>query len=334
MRIWHRGRKRDWTFDGTKAEANAFEARKRVEMETQEPDEEVRRVPTLSAFSMNEYATHAALHLKASTLSVRKYQIATLVEHLGHRKLTEISTTAVERFVQAQLSRGLRPSSVNDLTKVLSAILKYAREIKVPAAEPRIFKVKDHGRRRIRSWSEEDVYRLYDKVREHCPELLPVVAGLANTGMRKGEALALRWRNVDLDKRVIAIQPSEDWQPKTGKARQVPISDGLLPYLTGQRKSPEWVFPCPSTGERYQYWPNRKFDKARRAAGLTGGPHTLRHTYASHMILQTRDFFLVARLLGHSTAWVTERYAHLLPEHLDRAREALSFGTIRAVRPG
>ena len=144
--------------------------------------------------------------------------------------------------------------------------------------------------------------------------------------------LALRWRDVDLDARVITIRPSEDWTPKTEKARQVPIPDGLLPYLTGERKSPEWVFPCLSTGVRWAYWPNRKFDRARKAAGLEGGPHTLRHSYASHMVLQTRDFFLVARLLGHSTAWVTERYAHLLPEHLERARTAVSFGTLRMVR--
>ena len=51
-------------------------------------------------------------------------------------------------------------------------------------------------------------------------------------------------------------------------------------------------------------------------------------------MLQTRDLFLVARLLGHSTAWVTERYAHLLPEHLERARAAVSFGGLRMVSEG
>ncbi|MFH1532517.1 MAG: tyrosine-type recombinase/integrase [Pseudomonadota bacterium] len=331
VRIWHKGKKTDWTVEGKKTDAEAFEARQRLLLEANAPQDEVRSAPTFFKFSKMQYMTHAALHLKASTLTGRKYSIATLIEFFGDTKLTEITAPAVERFIKVQLDRGLRPSSVNDLTKVLRAVLTYAKEINVPCAEPKIFKVPERGRAQVKFWTEEQVFKLYDKTRELSPELLPLVVALANTGMRRGEALALRWRDVDLDARVITIRPSEEWQPKTGKARQVPINDALLPYLTGQRQSEEYVFPCPATGDRWSYWPNRKFDKARKAAGLTGGPHTLRHTYASHMVLQTRDFFLVARLLGHSTSWVTERYAHLLPEHLDRARDALSFGTLRIV---
>ena len=331
VRIWFKGVKRDWTVEGSKQAAREFAARKRLDLEAAEPVEEVRRVPRFCDFSTCAYATHAVRHLKPSTWDRRRYQIATLVEHFGHWKLTEINTARVEEFIQTQRDRGLEASTINSLTNTLRAILRYAREIKVPAAEPRIFKLREVGKRRIQAWSDEDLNRLFENVRVECPDLLPLVVALANTGMRKGEALALRWRDVDLDARVITIQSSEDWQPKSGKARQVPISDGLLPYLTGERKNTEWVFPCPATGDQWAYWPNRKFDAARKAAGLTGGPHTLRHSYASHMVLQTRDFFLVARLLGHSTSWVTERYAHLLPEHLDRARDALSFGTIQAV---
>ena len=80
-----------------------------------------------------------------------------------------------------------------------------------------------------------------------------------------------------------------------------------------------------STGNRYAVWPQRRFDRVRAAAGLQGGPHTLRHTYASHMVQATRDLLLVARLLGHSHERVTERYAHLLPDSLDVARNAISF---------
>ena len=332
VRIWHKGKKTDWTVEGKKKDAEAFEARKRLELEANAPQAEVRTAPTFFKFSTQRYMTHASLHLKASTLAGRKYAIATLIEFFGDMKLTEINAPAVERFIKGQLDRGLRPSSVNDLTKVLRAVLAYAREINVPCAEPRIFKVPEKGRAGVKRWTAEQVFKLYDKTRELSPELLPLVVALANTGMRRGEALALRWRDVDLEARVITIQPSEEWQPKTGKARQVPINDALLPYLTGPRQSEEYVFPCPATGDRWAYWPNRKFDRARKAAGLTGGPHTLRHTYASHMVLETRDFFLVARLLGHSTFWVTERYTHTLLEHLDRARDALNFNTLRIVR--
>jgi integrase len=78
-------------------------------------------------------------------------------------------------------------------------------------------------------------------------------------------------------------------------------------------------------GRRYESWPKRKFDRARKAAGLQGGPHTLRHTFASHFLKQVPDLFLLARVLGHSDARVTRTYAHLLPDHLARARNAVRF---------
>jgi hypothetical protein len=82
---------------------------------------------------------------------------------------------------------------------------------------------------------------------------------------------------------------------------------------------------CPTTKEHYAYWPKRGFDEARKAAKLEGGPHTLRHTYASHFLASTPDLFLLARVLGHSDTRVTRLYAHLLPDHLARARDAVSL---------
>src|SRR5437016_440027 len=55
------------------------------------------------------------------------------------------------------------------------------------------------------------------------------------------------------------------------------------------------------------------------------GPHTLRHTFASHFLKQVPDLFLLARVLGHSYTRVTRLYSHLLPEHLARACNAVRF---------
>ena len=71
--------------------------------------------------------------------------------------------------------------------------------------------------------------------------------------------------------------------------------------------------------------PKLQFDRARKAARLQGGPHTLRHTFASHFLKQVPDLFLLARVLGHSDTRVTKLYSHLLPEHLARARNAVRF---------
>jgi integrase len=326
VRLWHKGERRDWVVEGTKAEATKFEAAKRLELASGAnrvaPPAEA---PTFLDFCAGDYRLHAESHLKASTWSVRCYQIATLAEHFGDTALDAITTAQVEDFKRAQLRRGLKASTVNDQIKILAAVLAYARALGNPCATPLMIRLPERGRRGIRAWSEEQLQRLYQAAAELHPDILALIVFLGNTGCRRGEALALKWCNVDIGARLIRIWPSEEWQPKDGEPRLVPINDALLPWLNGKRESTEWVFPCPGTGGRYVYWPQRKFDECRKAAGLEGGPHTLRHTYATHLVRQTRDLLLVARILGHSHTRVTELYADILPDHLDVARAALSF---------
>jgi integrase len=83
------------------------------------------------------------------------------------------------------------------------------------------------------------------------------------------------------------------------------------------------------------------FDEARVESGelvrllvflannLRGGPHTCRHTYASHFLQAVPDLHQLAGILGHSQTRVTELYTHLLPGHLDRARNAVNLSATR-----
>ena len=324
--VFHEGRRVDRVIRGKKREAEEFEARLRLDLRAGTSVEN-RVAPTFSDFCVTQYAPYAQLHLKPTTWKNRTYQIANLAEHFGALRLTKIRTDEVVRFARARVAAGRKPATVNNELKVLAAILAYAREIDVPCATPKMRKLKQRKRRQIESWTQAEVGRLYAACGDKAPDILPLVVCAANTGMRRGEIIALRSEDVDLQRRVIVVQASrdEDWSPKSERWREVPVNDVLLEWFTPERLARPWVFPCPSTGRRYAYWPQRKFDRSRDAANLQGGPHILRHTYASHLVLATRDLLLVARILGHSHERVTELYAHLLPDHLSAAREALCF---------
>lgn len=327
--VWHGGVRHDWIQEGTKAEAELFEAAKRIELRATDPRTANRIAPKLSEFCKGAYRTHAMTHLKKRTWTNRTYTLASLIARLGNLKLAEIGTGDIEKYKAARLAdktgdppAPIRASTINDELKVLRAVLKYARDLGVPVSSPTIKDIPTHGiRRRTHAWTEKEAARLIRRA----GELEPLVVFLINTGCRKGEALALEWSNVDLKRRLIFIEPSEEWQPKNGEARQLPISDDLLPYLKRKRQSKRWVFPN-ERGERYAYWPQRAFDRARAAAGLKGGPHTCRHTYATHFLQGRPDIYLLARLLGHSDAHVTALYSHLLPDHLATARNVVSLG--------
>jgi Phage integrase family len=114
-------------------------------------------------------------------------------------------------------------------------------------------------------------------------------------------------------------------RPKSGRAREIPISDALLPWLHLRRRSAYVVPDLPRKGKggRYASWPSLAFDRAVEGAKLDGTPHTLRHTFAAHFLASVPDLTLLAEILGHSDTAVTKLYKHLLPDHLARARNAV-----------
>jgi excisionase family DNA binding protein len=285
-------------FDGTKKEAEAAEARWRLELEAASPADS-RIAPPFLRFSLGRYRIHAENHLKSGTWRNRKYQIATLVEFFGETPLTKITAAMVEQFQHLRLTQ-VGPVKVNDDVKVLKRILSYARSQGIPAAEPNVKRLPERTTKgRVLVWSADEVKSLYRAFQAESPALLPMTVCMLNTGLRKGEVLAMEWSAVDLDRGLLLIYPSADWQPKNGQPREVPIGSALRPWLEPPANPARWVFPS-SKGQRYASWPQRQWDRARAASGVGGSPHVCRHTYASHFLASCPDLYLLAQILGHS----------------------------------
>ncbi|MBX3161881.1 MAG: site-specific integrase [Deltaproteobacteria bacterium] len=263
-----------------------------------------------------------------------------MIEFFGDWKLTDIDEKLVDAFKEERRNAGLKRVSINNELRVLRRILGFARDERGIQLRPLKIQFMAVGTKRPKVWTEEEVKSLFTACDRLSPEILPILVFLANTGCRCGEALALSWDHVDLERGHVMIWPSEGkanegsngddkpdegWEPKNKKPREVPISADLLPWLDGDRTSEVWVFPCMTTGKRWAFWPQKKFQLVQKAAGLKGGVHTLRHTFASHFLRAQPDMFLLAQILGHSQTRVTELYSHLLPDHLERGRNAVSI---------
>lgn len=365
--LYQNGMRQDWIVEGTRKEALRFEAAKRVELVGQDPTSAGRIVPTLLDFCAGAYKKHAVAHLKKRTWSNRLYTMATLTSILGKRKLTNLTVAILEDYKNVRLMK-VSPSTVNDELKILRAILAYARQLGLPCATPKIKNVPTRGvKKRVFFWTLGEVALVIDAVRRYAPELEGIVVFLLNTGCRKGEALAVEWSWIDLDKGVISIRPNADWQPKDNEPREIPISAALRPYLEGGHASERYVFPAQKRKKkgkrtRFARWPQKAFDRAKNSIGfnaaceecipanidpndnqwhthaapvacgrhrLKGGPHTTRHTFAAHFLAARPDMFLLAQLLGHSHTRMTETYSHLLPDHLAQARDVVSLGATK-----
>lgn len=319
--IYHHGKRKDFTVRGTKADAEALEASKLLELrsQTRHPDE----LPTFESFCRNEYKAGGQTGQCNATKTKQAYMMATLLSELGHLRLDEVSKN-VSTYVQKRVDAKLSAVTINNELRVLRRVLNYARnELDLPIPPPKIRALRE-TKHRVKVWTDDEVNRLLASCQRTAPALYPLVVFLLNTGCRKGEALALQWSHVDFERRFVQIYPSEAWAPKNRQPREVPMSDGVVQLLSGDRLSAKWVFPSPATCERYVSFPQRQFTRAQRKAGLKGGPHTLRHTYASRFLRAVPDIFLLSQILGHSHQRTTALYTHLLPEHLERARNAVN----------
>ncbi len=199
--------------------------------------------------------------------------------------------------------------------------------------------LKNNPLRQVRSLKEDDKKPLRFLSVEECKLLLsaspsnlyPVFFTFLNTGMRKAELENLQWADVDFSKRKIQIRRKPDWQPKTGE-REIPIGDGLLAVLSNLRKQnldavdTEYVFSA--KGSEYSH--NRLRRELIKIADMAGIEsltklHTLRHTFASHLVMNGVDLPTVMKLMGHADIQTTMTYAHLASDHLASAVNKLPF---------
>lgn len=182
-----------------------------------------------------------------------------------------------------------------------------------------------------------------------CSPVNPVlIRVLAYTGIRWGEAAALRVGRINLTTRRIRIASTfyevngvqHEGLPKTGKRRTVPIPEFLCPELkalTHGRDENELLF-LTRRGQslRANNWRTREFNTAITAAGLDIDgltPHKLRHTAASLAIAAGADVKVIQTMLGHKDASMTlDIYGHLFPDRLDEVANALDRNRTRALK--
>jgi len=140
------------------------------------------------------------------------------------------------------------------------------------------------------------------------------------TGMRMGELIALRWRDVDLVAGKITVRQnavkSRIGTPKSGKAREIALSNETISALKSYRHLRGPLVFCTMDGVMLKYTELRHpLWRACRKAGLRPVQwHAMRHTFASHLVMRGVPLKAVQELLGHSTIQMTMRYAHLAPE--------------------
>jgi len=169
---------------------------------------------------------------------------------------------------------------------------------------------------------------------EWLKQLVRVAVG---TGLRRGELLNLRWRDIDLDegKGRLVVRNRDDFATKNGRERVVPLWGDAFTTLRAMNdeRAPGDDEPVFVDADNKPLKPNRvskRFKFYVRKAKLQDREelsfHSCRHTTGSWLSMQGVPLRVISEILGHSSTQVTEIYSHLNPDVMERAMEE-TFGT-------
>jgi integrase len=154
--------------------------------------------------------------------------------------------------------------------------------------------------------------------------------------LRLGELLHLQWSDIDLERRKMAIRRKDFWIPKSGD-REIPLNDGMIRLLKGMKPKKVlgqgFVFPG-KDGGKMKTKLRKELIRIATAASISDltKVHSLRHTFASQLVMKGVDLPTVQRLLGHTDIQTTMIYSHLAPDHLVEAVNKLGFEGRRSRR--
>lgn len=235
---------------------------------------------------------------------------------------------------------GLKPGSVNRYLILLNSVMRIAhRKWKTLAAMPVIELLKDKAKRAKKdklylTHSEEKALMIASPI-----WLRHVEQFLLGTGARKMEACNLVWENVfnlqsNAEYAEVKFQhaPEEGRTTKNGESRMVPLPPSVRELLIRLRKwqrdegyTGDFVFvhKAAKGGENgfvRSLGLNKPFNAACRKAAIKSCViHTLRHTFASRLVMAGEPLLNVRDLLGHKDFAVTQIYAHLAPNNLAKS---------------
>ena len=285
-----------------------------------EPEEIGLSVPSFRGFVADAWKKAHFNRYKPSTQQGVRYVLAKqLLPAFGSKPLDRISPAQIRRWFDAYSQTA--PGGANHALDLLRQIMNFAVACGHIDANPARGVKRNRRSALTRFLSREEIGRLHKVLDEQSgksrEQQADIIRLLLLTGCRRSEIVQLRWSEVRDD--VLSLADS-----KTGP-RNVPLNAGARRILEGQPKcgSP-FVFPSPRDPARPRGLDLPLWYRVRQEAGIEDVRlHDLRHTLASHAVMNGVPVPVISRLLGHSNVRMTLRYAHLGDREIEAAAESI-----------
>lgn len=308
--------------EAARAEKRAMEEAKRAS--------ETERVTYGEVFTRH-YMPHAEQTKKKGSVVAEKALYGKWIAPvIADKPMGEVAQIHLEKIRKTMADAGMAPRSIHYALCVVRQTYHFALDFGLhnapsPTDQARalIRRIKAVDNKRIRFLSSDEAERLLAAVRKKSRSTHDIALLALFCGLRAGEVFFLTWADVDLENEMLTLRDT-----KSGQTRAA-FMTGRVKRMLSERprgKAHEFVFPS-GTGKKRTKISN-SFRKAVQEIGLNDGVtdprqkavfHTLRHTFASWLVMDGVALYTVQKLLGHASLAMTERYAHLAPDALRAA---------------
>ena len=276
---------------------------------------------------------------------------------LGHIQVKKLTVQQVQAFEAKLIKAGKSRNSVRHIHAVLRKSLKHALQWGFVSQN-----VTDHvqspkpGHYEAQQLDPKRIWKILELARS--TPYHTAFCFLAFSGCRRGEALGLRWDDLDLENRTASIVRSLQrlkgqglvlQPPKSAKSRRAISIDEMTVDMLRQHRGQQllymvelgdlyedsgFVFPGPTGRALDPSVLTRNFERLAKAADATGARlHDLRHAHATLLLQEGTHPKVVQERLGHeSSAFTLDRYSHVMPALQDKAAADFASAMERARR--
>ena len=283
-----------------------------------------------------------------------------IIPALGHLKLKEIKPTHIQKFVNLLASGDYRmdgkegqkykPATVQRYYVVLQSVMSHAYSLELISKNPadtKKIKLPSIGEQKTEIYEPEELSAML-KCLKNEPLMFQLLVHLAiNTGCRRGELVALEWKDINFSTGVLTVSKSAYCvkgehagikPPKDSETRRITLADYIIEMLLQYKQEQDrlkqslgtawegddWIFIQDTGCIMYPTSPTEMFSDFLERNGLPHRTfHSLRHTSATMSLINGTDIKSVAARLGHSQIKTTNRYVHAIETTERKAAQTL-----------
>lgn len=251
-------------------------------------------------------------------------RLSQIAEESGARTIDQITITFIDKYRHARVTAEVSAKTIYNETIVIRQLVNFAKTRGLMSSDPLAgLKLSEPKPTPQPCFAREEVEQILQSSVEPQRSIYVV---LADTGARIGEIKWLTWDDVDFRRNVLHIRSKDDWTPKTGDQRAIPMTDRVRRLLSSRRRAHRWVF----TAAPSRTYPNgdhqiserrllRSLKRLLKKLNIKGHLHTFRHAFISHALSTGVPESVVRSIVGHVDERIIRHYTHIADQRLQDA---------------